>query len=303
MRFRSGPWLFVACACVSACAGKNKVPPAPPAPAPAPTGSVEEQERTEPTQPTPAPSAPPRAAAGPCVDELSKCTLDGCAAPGTPHALLNHLKRTTTTEDGSSIAFASATPIKVAHMKRLQKEAENVLPQRDNRELDAEDRKKLTKFDLGDCVVGEGSAVRVAGYVAPSGHSRSAGAHLGAEESVNCGLGGSANVDFHIPITAAAHGEDECHGVVVEMIPQGRPDHPGWTLEALHDLATKRRLVLVVGRLFYDNEHLVRATCSGPPLDQPKRASLWEVHPIVEFYVCKDAACSAASAKGWQKID
>jgi hypothetical protein len=214
---------------------------------------------------------------------------------------LNRAKRTTTTPSGELIRFADATPITIFHMRRLEVEADRVLPKRADRTID--DRRMISRFDLGDCAIGEGSAVRVAGYIAPSGRSSTAGAHEGSVESVNCRLGTSANADIHIPITAGAKNEDECHGVVVEMIPQGRDAHPGWTVAALRDLAKKRRLVLFVGRLFYDNEHLVRPDCAAPHVQQPKRASLWEVHPVIEMYVCKDDACTANSAQGWTKID
>ena len=146
--------------------------------------------------------------------------------------------------------------------------------------------------------------LRVAGYIAPSGRSQIAGAHEGGAETVNCRLARPSAVhDLHIPVTAAARGEDECHGVVVEMIPQGRDAHPGWTVGALRELAKSRRLVLFVGRLFFDNEHKVRPDCAIPNVRQPKRMSLWEVHPVAEMYVCPDDSCSASARGGWQRVD
>jgi hypothetical protein len=298
-------WRILASFALAACAARAEAPRPPP---PAPPA---EEDETEPDE--------PQASTGACAPDMAHCPLDGCASPGSPHASLNRAKRTTTTAAGERIRFADATPISIEHMRRLQIEADRALPKRADRAI--EDRRVIERFDLGDCAIGEGTAVRLAGYIAPSGHSNVgapgsakaptsrpkpqgvAGPHEGSVESVNCRLGTSANVDIHIPITAAAKGEDECHGVVVEMIPQGRDVHPGWNLATLHDLAKKRRLVLFVGRLFYDNEHLVRPDCSASHVQQPKRASLWEVHPVVEMYVCKDDTCTADSARGWMTTE
>jgi hypothetical protein len=219
---------------------------------------------------------------------------------------LNHLKRTTTLDDGGKIGWEAAMPIGFSHLRALQAHADRVLPKRSDRELTEEDRRMLRRVALGDVTVGEGDAVRLAGYIAPSGHSQTAGAHEGSLESVNCRVRAEpalSALDFHIPVTAAARGEDECHGAVVEMIPQGREQHPGWTLPALRDLAKRRALVLFVGRLFYDSEHLVRDDCSKPHVAQPKRMTLWEVHPVVEMYVCKDDGCTAASKEGWRRVE
>jgi hypothetical protein len=244
----------------------------------------------------------PMGGTGACAPDLARCPVDGCAAPASPHAHLNRLKRSTTADDGKTIAFEGATPVTVEHLKRLQAAADRVLPARRDRELTLEDRRAIARLELGDLVAGEGSVVRVAGYIAPSGRSRFAGAHEGGEESANCRLG-APNVDFHVPITASARGEDECHGIVVEIIPQGRDAHPRWTIAALRDLAQKRRLVLFVGRLFYDNEHAVRSDCTAQHEKEPRRASLWEVHPVVEMYLCADDACTADSARAWTKFD
>lgn len=67
------------------------------------------------------------------------------------------------------------------------------------------------------------------------------------------------------------------------MIPQiAKP--AGWDSVTLNRLAGKQ--VPPVGGLSYDNEHLVNDGPAHPKSGQPKRFSLWEIHPITAFYVC-----------------
>lgn len=94
------------------------------------------------------------------------------------------------------------------------------------------------------------------------------------------------NNDFHIPL--ARHPEDtEFKGIVVEMIPQGRLD--GWTTQKLKRITRQGRPVVVRGQLFYDNKHVVNDDPDDVKGNEPKRFSLWEVHPVTEFHVCVTA--------------
>ncbi len=109
--------------------------------------------------------------------------------------------------------------------------------------------------------------------------------------------------DIHIPVIANL-GDDECSGVVVEMIPQGRSEHANWTKENLWKIEKEKKPVLVVGPLFYDSEHLKNPNCAHLLSGQPKRMSLWEVHPVIEFYVCKAGhACDPAASGDWSPLD
>jgi hypothetical protein len=61
--------------------------------------------------------------------------------------------------------------------------------------------------------------------------------------------------------------------------------------------------VLVVGGLLYDNEHLVNDDPSQPKGGQPKRFSLWEIHPITEFLVCEQAGgCDPVARAQWTAL-
>jgi hypothetical protein len=69
----------------------------------------------------------------------------------------------------------------------------------------------------------------------------------------------------------------EFEGIVVEMIPQSR--RAKWTSANVRKLRGK--LLLIEGGLFYDNLHFVNGDAANPVPRQPKRFSLWEIHPVV----------------------
>jgi len=151
------------------------------------------------------------------------------------------------------------------------------------------DRSALRSLALGAGTINEGDLVQVAGFVnavRPEGG-----------ESVNCA--GADGGDIHLNL--GAQGGTEWQGVVVEMIPQlQRP--VGWDSTTLAHLKSQQRQVLVVGGLTYDNEHLVNDDPAHPNGTQPKRISLWELHPITAFYVCESASCDPADHAAWTTL-
>jgi hypothetical protein len=186
-----------------------------------------------------------------------------------------------------------AIPLQLDDFETLQSQADDLVGQKVS--LTKSMRSKLRRLSTSAGQVSEGSFVAVAGYVVGVPHANKSG------ESVNCRLKGTDNNDFHIPI-ARAPTDTEFDAIVVEMIPQQRP--AGWTVTKLKRIAKEERAVLVRGQLFYDNPHLV----NGDPDDviggQPKRFSLWEVHPVTEFYVCPaDRRCDPRSiGSGWRPL-
>lgn len=234
-----------------------------------------------------------------CAAGLDACEPNGCEDEGSPHALFNNIKRRTTTSGGSPITFESSTPIDFKVMKKLQKHADDLVGQ--HVMPDESERKKLASIDVDGLQLGEGAAVRIIGYLAP--HTKpSAGVHAGGIESVNCRLTKEDEKDIHIPLVPA-HNADECAGVVVEMIPQGRAYHPHWNRVDLVDVGKTNVKVMFVGPLFYDSEHLVNDDCAHLKNGQPKRMSLWEVHPVIEVYECDEGSCSVDSKAGWTRIE
>ena len=136
----------------------------------------------------------------------------------------------------------------------------------------------------------EGDLVQLVAYVTIA---RNEGA-----ETVNCG-----SVDGHdIHIALGPHGGTEYDGIIAEMIPQ-LPRPPSWDAATLNTLHTDHVQVLVLGGLNYDNEHLVNADPQHPKSGQPKRLSLWEIHPITAFLVCQRTdGCDAAHAEDWAPL-
>ncbi|HKO54952.1 MAG TPA: SH3 domain-containing protein [Thermoanaerobaculia bacterium] len=218
-----------------------------------------------------------------CATSLGKCTDIGCAEEGTSHALLNAAKHGPPTGSLRKLTFAQFAALQDAAMKLVGEGAQ----------LDEEDRKTIRKLKVGSQTLGEGTLASIVGFISGKPHPNSG-------ESVNCGLGGLANNDIHISIVPEA-GDEEFDGIVVEMIPQDRPSQ--WTPTALGKVAKAEQKVMVVGQLFYDSVHRVNKNAKKPIGGQPKRMSLWELHPVTEFFVCTEDDCTASSKKGWTKLE
>jgi hypothetical protein len=222
----------------------------------------------------------------PCTDDLDSCPVRGCAAVGSSSALLNKLKRTVP---------PSAVPILLTldDFQSLQDKSDDLVGQRTA--LAQADRKKLTNFRVSGGKVSEGTLVQVTGYLIGNPHPNNSG------ESVNCRLKGTDNNDFHIPLGRDPK-DTEFDGVVVEMIPQDRPD--SWNIDSLRGIQNDGHRVLIRGQLFYDNMHIVNNDPDNDKQGQPKRFSLWEVHPTTEFYFCEDVndRCDPADITQWTLI-
>ena len=234
-------------------------------------------------------AAPPTAAAAaPCKDSLEECPANGCAAETSKRGLFNKAKNHKPTG-------TNALTLSFADMKELQRQADEVVEQ--GTELNQEQRDSLKGFTVANGTVGEGKLVKLAGFI-----SKGLDPHPNTGESVNCRLKTEVNNDFHITL-APQSTNTEFQGVVVEMIPHDRP--AGWTIERLKKAKQQKRKVMAVGNLFYDNDHVVNSDPSDPLSGQPKRFSLWEIHPITKFFVCLKAnnACATTHQSQWTKLE
>jgi len=83
-------------------------------------------------------------------------------------------------------------------------------------------------------------------------------------------------------------------------IPQG--EHL-WTPAAFRALQKQGRKVLIRGGLFYDSAHIVN-TDENSTISQPKRFTLWEIHPITAVLVCEreDNACDPTVSDDWTPL-
>jgi hypothetical protein len=103
--------------------------------------------------------------------------------------------------------------------------------------------------------------------------------------------------DIHISLVPSQDVTNECSSVVAEMSPHHRPD--SWNQANVEKLAKDALPVRVTGQLFFDSSHV---PCSGtqPSAGNPKRFSLWEIHPIYSFEVCT-ANCNGTG--NWVPLD
>lgn len=230
------------------------------------------------------------AQAQPCVspETIKACTTKkptGCAAADSAHGLLNQLKRTGPPE-GSPVTVTFDT------FSQLQTAAVELVDQ--GVDIAPSDRDKIKSIDTAEGALGEGSLVRLVAFLSEGKP------HLNTGESVNCNLKGAASNDIHISVTERRNGS-EFDGIVVEMIPQNRPEN--WTaadIEALHG-----KVLLVEGALLYDNMHFTNGDANNPLGGQPKRFSLWEIHPITSVKVCKKTAanqCDPERVSDWKEF-
>jgi hypothetical protein len=142
----------------------------------------------------------------------------------------------------------------------LQKQAAEVpIPKK------LDDRKEIQNL-------GEGNYVSYVALIMDAHYSDTTGG-----EKVNCNMSGNPPNDIHIVLVSQAGEKDECTSTTAEMSPHYRPT--GWTPQRLNGL---QKPVRIRGQLFYDNSH---AVC-GKSKPNPKRASLWEIHPVYSIDVC-----------------
>ena len=247
------------------------------------------------------------------IENIEQCHQDyltGCTASANPRydAYLNYLK--------NQNPKPTVTPAKNLTQKDFEK-LDRTMPADLKPGHNAEHANELA-------ALGQGAFQSVVGYLYvafPSG-----------VESTNCqlkddtkdanGMPNHNNVDYHIHIgfdSAIAErlrggwkpNKDETHGlqqqsVIVEMTPHYRAwNQPNWTIDLV--TGVMGRQVKVVGQLLADNEHIKASdSCAHPNADKSKcwRASIWELHPVTEFYVCGpnvDSTCSAMSPN-WMKL-
>lgn len=141
-------------------------------------------------------------------------------------------------------------------------------------------------------------------------------------ESTNCQLDGRANKEtgylIHIgfsaedakalridPTPAAAKRKQlQQKSIVVEMTPHYRAWHqPRWDSELAKRFIGRQ--VKVMGQLLANNAHAnATDSCAHPNVVKSKcwRASVWELHPVIEFYVCDSKASCAADSTKWKKL-
>ena len=139
-------------------------------------------------------------------------------------------------------------------------------------------------------------------------------------ETSNCKLTAPNTFDYHLGLgfdsalaakvrsthpkpSDAGFSKLEKQSVVAEMTPFTR--HAKWTFSRVNALQGQQ--VKVVGQLIVDNTHFNKKDDCGftPPQSTCWRSTVWEIHPITQFFVCKaGTVCTASSpASDWINLD
>ena len=231
---------------------------------------------TRPSYPSPAPSTPP------AIDSQCGLTGSGEGAEGVQDSVKNNF-----------CATGRPKAVTIASLTGLQKKVEqNPAINFGNHNVGT--RKKGPTTDRAPLrKLGEGTLVTLRAYVLK--------ARQEGGESVNCGKNVPDQApfhDIHISLVESADVTDECAGVVAEMSPHHRPDT--WTQPNVEKVASQKLPVRVTGQLFFDSSHFPCAGGQGAGQGNPKRVSLWEIHPIYKFEVCT-ANCGGAGT--WVTLD
>jgi hypothetical protein len=235
------------------------------------------------------------------VKTLSSCPKIGCSKPGSPLAATNSKKRAT-------VVKGAPTVISFSDLKDLQAGVDQKFANgpilikgtkvSSYHNMKATPRKIiLSGLRTASGNFSEGDFVELVGFIAAT----KLPPHPNTGESVNCNLKDEPSNDYHINITPAKNG-DETEGIVVEMIPQS-PNRKSkdWNLDKLKKVQTDQLPVKIQGQLFFDSEHKPNTRKSGKAGGNPRRFSLWEIHPISSFLVCQSNSCSGNS--GWKAIE
>jgi len=140
-------------------------------------------------------------------------------------------------------------------------------------------------------------------------------------ETCNCKLTQPNTFDYHLgfgfdPKLAASASKHPAQGtpefvalekdsVVAEMTPFIRTKHPNWTISRVRALEGQQ--VKIVGQLMADNLHFNKNDDCHFRSAAPGcwRSTVWEMHPITQFYVCQAAGgCTASSPDSdWADLD
>lgn len=157
-----------------------------------------------------------------------------------------------------------------------------------------DDRSPLRNLaTIGNGKVGEGTVVEYIAFVLDAHYS-----NVSKGETVNCKISGKPNNDIHI-VLVQDPSDDPCTSITAEMSPHFRPS--GWTDTTVN--SSQKHPIRVRGQLFFDSSH---TPCRGSKRASPARESVWEIHPVYAFDVCKKTsieACKNASDDDWVPVD
>jgi hypothetical protein len=242
------------------------------------------------------------------VEDCHRDYSTGCNINGSYDAWLNYLKNQLPGADSRLTGYLTEEDFK---------EKEENIP-------DGLTSNNHSDFAAALAEMGEGNIYGLIGHLYFVKYSEA--------ESCNCQLGARDEVDYHIWVGFNPMDEDlaqkaianiksptrnrlsarskaelkalKQEAIVVEVSPHYRQQvHPDWTFPKVRDAIGKQ--VKVVGQLMVDNEHMKRHQDCGLPDHTADcwRKTVWELHPVIRFYICdSDAECDRDSTH-WKKLD
>lgn len=215
----------------------------------------------------------------------ASCTSNGGAGNNLGKKLESNAKN-------NFCADGDPLPITFADFTTLESASEQIP---DVRNLTKTSRDRLADVALseGGDKIGEGTLVQFVGFLFDAHFS-----NVGSGELVNCKLKAKTDNDIHIELMKDAKEEDECQGVTAEMSPHFRPE--SWN--ELVNLNIKSP-VRITGPLFFDGSH---HACHDDKRPTPNRISVWEIHPVYQFEVCRAKSvksCDVRDNSKWIPLD
>jgi len=158
----------------------------------------------------------------------------------------------------------------------------------------------------------EGDLVTFVGYLSEAHYMpKSASKGKKGGESVNCHKTEHEMADIHLALNSAPgrikpkdpqHQAKFCKTISAEFIPHERP--AVWNVDNLNLVTDAERPVRVTGQLFFDGSHEPCRDGTAATGD-PQRVTVWEIHPVYTFEVCKSddiKKCPASGKAAWQPL-
>jgi len=222
----------------------------------------------------------------------SSCGLKGKTTSPAPTQLQNSLK--------NNFCATAATPATFTPQAIVALQGKTTVPAGQGKE--PANRAPLK-------ALGEGKLIRMKAFIIEAHH-----ADVGAGESVNCNGPKEEDNDIHIALGTAVDTQ-ECASVTAEISPHERP--ASWneighfeTFDPVTRLNTVNPAIAsrlqaqpfrFTGQLFFDASH---PPCPCGKNCNPKRSSLWEIHPVYKIDVCKAAtSCDVNNEAHWLSFE
>jgi hypothetical protein len=229
------------------------------------------------------------------LDIDTGCTVDGNAGDDTAKRLESNAKN-------NFCVSGKPTPITFETFEQLQAAVDDPEKKKTLKAAIKESRDDLKGLlnVSGTAQIGEGSLVQFVAFVLDA-HNSNVGKKKPPKkngELVNCNQPDKESNDIHIELVMDPSDDDGCNSLAAEMSPHFRPE--SWS--ELVSMQIKRP-VRITGPLFFDGSH---QPCKEGKRPSPERASVWEIHPVYQFEVCKDkslAACKVQIDSEWIPLD